>query len=217
MRRMAVSLRRVERSSRRSSVLGLHRAREHQRVVAVGHLHALDAEAEARTHVVEGDAAAIELQVLQGAAHGGAHVEGVAAARALDPGDIGAAGRNKAVDVAARCRQVERHHHGAERADVLHPRRLLQEGPQVVVRDHQDRPIRRVARQDERVGARLVGLVGDGVEAGEIEHVVGQRGDDAVEAARLEREQQAVEIAEALGQGHAGERARRLRAARLPP
>ena len=104
--------------------------------------------------------------------------------------------------------KVERHHHGAERADVLHPRRLLQERPQVVVRDHQDRPIGRVAREDDGVGARLVGLVGDGIEAGEVEHVVGQRGDDAVEAARTQRKQQPLEVAEPLGQGRAGERAR---------
>ena len=71
-----------------------------------------------------------------------------------------------------------------------------EEGREVVVGDHQDRMLGRLAREQDRIGPRLVGLVGDAVEAGQIEHVPGQRRDDAVEAARLQRVQQAIEVAE---------------------
>ena len=67
--------------------LGLDRAREHQRIVAVDHHEILEAEPEAEAHVVERDPAALELEIAQGAAHGAPHVEAVALAGVLEPVD----------------------------------------------------------------------------------------------------------------------------------
>ena len=54
----------------------------------------------------------------------------------------------------------------------------------------------RCAREHDRVGPRLVRLVRDAVEARQIEQVVGQGRDDAVEVARRHRVEQAIEVAE---------------------
>ena len=121
---IAASLSCVARSSRRISAAVLTARANISGVVAVDDREVLEAEAEAEAHVVEGDAAALELEVGERAAHGARHVEGVALARAGEPVDAGAARRDEAVDVGALRRQVERHHHRPERPDVLDPGRL---------------------------------------------------------------------------------------------
>ena len=177
---------------------GFHRARGHQRVVAVGELDSLEAEPHAKRDVVERYPPAREPQLRKRCAYHRPHVEGVVAARAFQPVDAGAALRYEALDVGALRRQVERHHHRAERPDVGDPGRLREEGREVVVGDNKDWVLWRPTREQHRVGARLVGLVRDRVEAGEVEDVLRRGGDDALEAARFHGVQQAIEVAETL-------------------
>ena len=177
----------------------LDRAGEHHGVVAVGNRHALDAEPQAEAAVVEGDLGGVELQLRERALQHASHVEAVGPARILDPGLAEAGLRDESVDVGLLRGKVERHHDSAEGADVLDPGRLREEGRKVIVGNHQDRMLGRVARQHDGAHARLVRLVGDAVEAREIEHIVGRGGDDPVEAARLERVQQAVEVGDPPG------------------
>jgi hypothetical protein len=113
--------------------------------------------------------------------------------------------RDESVDVAAPRRQIERHHHGAERPQILDPRRLLEEGREIIVGQHHDRVLRYVVREDYRVGPRLVRLVRDAVESGEIEHVPRRRRHDPIETARLHGMDKAIEVAKALGQRRARE------------
>src|SRR5262249_18977233 len=184
----------------------LHGTREHQGIVAVDQLDALHAEAKAGAQIIPGDPATIERCLFEGATHGRGHVEGVVLARALDPGRMGAAAGDEPVDVGFRGGEVERHHHGTERSDVLDPARLLEKGGQVIIGDDEDRSFREMARKDDGVGPRLVRLVSNPVEARQIEDVVGERRDEAVEAALAQREQQAVQIAKPLGQRDAEKR-----------
>ena len=62
------------------------------------------------------------------------------------------------------------------------------------------------AGEDEGVGPRLVGLVGDAVEAREVEDVEGGGDDEAVEVARLHVGEEPVKVAEALRQPLPAER-----------
>ena len=69
----------------------------------------------------------------------------------------------------------------------------------VVIRHDERRAIRRMARQHHRIGARLIRLVGNRVEAGEVIDVVGTGGHNAVNAARGHDGHQPIQIAEPAG------------------
>ena len=176
--------------------LGLDHAGGHHRVVAVGNLDTVDAEPEPVRHVVEGDLAACQSEFVESAADGAVHIEAVLFSRPADPFGAGASLGDEAVDVARLGFEVEPQHDGAERSYVLDPTFLGEERRQVVIGDHHDRMVRRVARQDDRIGARFVRIMRDAVEAGEVEDVQRPDGDDPVEPARLERVQQPFQIAE---------------------
>ena len=122
-------------------------------------------------------------------------------ARILHPRFVATGGRDELANVGFLRRKVERHHHRAERPDVLNPSILSEECGEVIVGDHHDRVLERVPREYDRAHARFIGLVRDSVEARQIEHVVRQRRHDPVETTRLKRMEHAVEIAEALGEG----------------
>src|SRR5262249_25032536 len=91
-------------------------------------------------------------------------------------------------------------HYGAERPQILDPRRLLEKRREVVISKNEDRMLRHVAREYHGVRPRLVRLVRDGVERREVEHVPWSGGHDPVEAARLHGVKQAIEVAKALRQ-----------------
>jgi hypothetical protein len=178
----------------------LHSAREHQRVVRIRHRCVLEPKPLPEGQVVEADPAALEAELVKRAGQGRFHVEGVALARASYPFQLLCLLGDKPLDVLALRWPVDRHHDRAERPDVAHPRRLAEEGREVVVGDHEDRMVRSMARQQQRVRPRLVCLVRDAVEAAQVEHVERGRDHDAVEAARGHGGQQPLQIAEALRQ-----------------
>ena len=180
--------------------LCLDRPRGHQRVVTVAHLDVVEAKTKTEGHIVEGDAAAHQPEFLESAMDGASHVEPIAIPGPSEPIDSGAGGGNKSVDIAGRRCQIEAHHHRAKRPNIPDPGRLGQERGQIIVSYHQDRVLGRVARDDDRIGAGLVRLVGDAVEAGEVEDVLGGGGDDAVEPASYQGVEQPLQVAEARRQ-----------------
>jgi hypothetical protein len=121
--------------------------------------------------------------------------------------------RDETIDIAVLCRQVEWHHHGAERPQILDPRRLFEKRREVVVSKNEDRMLRHVAREYHRVRPRLVRLVRNAVKRREVKHVPRSGGHNPVETARLHGVKQTVEVAKALRQrrtreGIGGHRAR---------
>src|SRR5918999_4399155 len=101
------------------------------------------------------DLAALEAQLGERTAQRGSHIECVTLACALHPFQTTRRRRDKPVYVLALRLAVERHHHGAERPDVAHPARLAEKSGEVVVGEDEDRMLRRMARQDERIRTRL--------------------------------------------------------------
>ena len=186
--------------------LGLHRAREHQRVVAVRDLKPLDLQTEPEAHVIESNPPALEPEILERATDGAAHVEGIGRARMGDPRRSRSVLRDETIDITVLRRQVEWHHHGAERPQILDPCRLFEKRREVVISKNEDRMLRHMAREYHGVRPRLVRLVRDAIERREVEHVPWSGGHDPVETARLHGVKQTIEVAKALRQRHTRER-----------
>jgi hypothetical protein len=96
--------------------------------------------------------------------------------------------------------QVEWHHHGTERPQILDPGRLFEKRCEAVISKNKDRMLRHVAREYHGVRPRLVRLVRDAVKCREVEHVPWSGGHDPIEAARLHGVKQTIEVAKALRQ-----------------
>ena len=105
-----------------------------------------------------------------------AEIEPVGGARPLHPLDARRGPRDVGIDVVRPRRAVHGRHHGPARPDVLDPGRLVERCGQVVVGEHQDRVLGLAPGQDHDVGPGLIALVGDPVEARQIEDVE-RRGD----------------------------------------
>ena len=152
---------------------------------AIRFLSALASQPLTEARIVKGDAPALESQIGDGATTGVLHVEHVAVTGLLDPRQSVAVGRNEPINVCSFRRQVQGHHHGAEGPYVLDPGGLTQQAPQIVIGQHEHRVLRCVAGNYDGVGAWLVGLVGNAVEARQVEHVEHRGRHQAVDVARL--------------------------------
>ena len=179
---------------------GLDRPGVHQGVVAVRDLDVRKIQPPAEALVVEPDPPPVDPEVAHRGADLVAALEPVGGPRPLHPLDARRGARDVGVDVLPPGRQVHRRHHGAAGADVLDPGRLVERGGEVVVGEHEDGMVGFAPSQDQGVGPRLVRLVGDAVEAREIEHVERAGDDEAVEIARLHAGEEPVQVAEALRQ-----------------
>ena len=184
----------------------------HQRVVAAGDLDVLQAETPPEPLVVEADAAAVDAEVAHRAAHLVAEVETVGGARPLHPLDPRREMWNVGIDIVRTRRTIHRRHHRPAGPDVLDPGGLVERRGQVVVGEHQDGMLGLAPGQDHDVGPRLVALVGDAVEAREIEDVERHRDNQAVELPRLHVGQQPIQVAETFGQPLPAELGAALRA-----
>ena len=92
----------------------------------------------------------LEPEILERATDGAGHVEGIGRARMGDPRRPRPILRDETIDITVLRRQVEWHHHGAERPQILDPRRLFEKRREVVISKNEDGMLRHVAREYSR-------------------------------------------------------------------
>jgi hypothetical protein len=85
---------------------------------------------------------------------------------------------------------------------------LNKKRPKEVVGNNEDRVFGSVTREDHRTLSRLIRFMRNAIEPGQVEHIVGRRCHDAIQAAHLHGAEQAIKIAKSPGQRRASERRR---------
>ena len=174
----------------------LHGAGEHHRVIGIRRRDPVQIQPVGEIQVVETDAGLGQFQRVYGVDQNRLHVEAKGFPCGSCPRLAFRLPRDEAVDVGHVRRQVQRHHHGPEGADILDPGVHVDEGGEVIVGQDQDGVVRRVPRQHQRIGPWFVRFMRDRIEAGQVVDVQRLGDHQAIQIAGLHRMPKPVQVAE---------------------